>query len=155
MTAYLSAREAADYCGVSEKTVRNWLASGRLQAEKSAGSFRIPQDQLDTLKRNVGGSPQGAERQPEAEVSEVRTPGPQVFTVEDVLRLVREVQADAMSKAESAAMWQARAEMLAAQLDQAQLALEAPKAEPVATEPTPAIEAVSEPVTRPWWRRFW
>ena len=52
MGAYLSAREAADYCGVSEKTIRNWLATGRLSADKSAGSFHIPQAQLDAIKRN-------------------------------------------------------------------------------------------------------
>jgi hypothetical protein len=31
MSAYLSARASADYCGVSEKTIRNWIASGRLR----------------------------------------------------------------------------------------------------------------------------
>jgi hypothetical protein len=72
---------------------------------------------------------------------------------------------DALAKAEAAAMWQARAELLAVQLQQAQeriLALEAPK-EPV---PAPGFtgEATdglgAEPAQqsaerkRPWWR-FW
>jgi len=34
-------------------------------------------------------------------------------------------------------------------------ALEAPKEEPVAVEPTPAAEAMLEPARRAWWRRFW
>jgi hypothetical protein len=63
------------------------------------------------------------------------------------------LQAELVAKAEAAAVWQARAEFLAGQLEQAQRALEAPKAEPAATEPTPATETVSEPATRPWWRR--
>ena len=44
--------------------------------------------------------------------------------------------------------------MLMAQVQQLQLALEAPKAEPVTVEPTPEPEAVSEPTARRWWR-FW
>jgi excisionase family DNA binding protein len=53
-----------------------------------------------------------------------------------------------------AAMWQARAETLADQLDQAQRAYQAPKPAPVAVEPTPAVEATPAPAVRPWWR-FW
>jgi excisionase family DNA binding protein len=133
MGAYLSAREAADYCGVSEKTIRNWLASGRLSADKSAGSFRIPQEQLDALRRDGPRSPRGADRQPEGSAEDVRTEGPQVLTTADVLTLVREAQAEAMARAEAAAMWQARAEVLAIRLEQAEhrlLALEAPRTAP-------------------------
>jgi excisionase family DNA binding protein len=162
MGAYLSAREAADYCGVSEKTVRNWLASGRLTAEKSAGSFRIDQDQLGPLKRKSAPGIAGADWQRAASAPGVRGPAPAALMVDDVLQLVREAQMDAVSKAEAAAMWQARAEFLAGELQQAreQLALMAPKAEPVqemtpiGVETAPEPEAISEPARAPWWRRW-
>jgi hypothetical protein len=67
--------------------------------------------------------------------------------------LLREAQAEALRRAEAAAMWQARAEMLAGQLEQAQTelrALKAPDAGPPAAAP-PAPE--QEPPKR-WWR-FW
>ena len=75
--------------------------------------------------------------------------------VVELIGLVRDLQADVMARTEAAAMWQARAEMLTAQLDQAQLALEAPMPEPMPTEPAPAAEAMLEPARRAWWRRFW
>jgi excisionase family DNA binding protein len=64
MPAYLSARESAAYCGVSEKTIRNWIASGRLSAEKSAGTFRIAQDDLDVLRARSPRPPRSAESVP-------------------------------------------------------------------------------------------
>jgi excisionase family DNA binding protein len=152
---YFSAREAADYCGVSEKTVRNWLASGRLEAVKSAGSFRIAREQLEPLRRKSAPQPASADRQ-SADV---------LVSGADLLQLVREAQADAMAKAEAAAMWQARAEMLAGQLqqrDEQLKALMAPKEEPaapagsVATTPVFQDYPSQEPRPQPWWRRwFW
>jgi len=75
MSAYFSARESADYCGVSEKTIRNWIVAGRLSAEKTAGTFRIAQEELDAL-RNV--RPHHRQRA-ESASAEVRAEGgPQV-----------------------------------------------------------------------------
>src|SRR4051794_39486342 len=62
MVAYLSARQAADVCGVSERTIRNWIASGKLSAEKSAGSFHIDRDQLSALVTTDARISAGAER---------------------------------------------------------------------------------------------
>ena len=169
MGAYLSAREAADYCGVSEKTIRNWLASGRLSADKSAGSFHIPQEQLDAIRRDGPWSPQGADRQPEGSAEDVRAEGPHLVTAAEVLALVREAQAEALARAEAAAMWQARAEVLAAQLHRAQetiRALEAPREAPTnAPESRPggpervelggAVPESTPASSAPWWRRLW
>ena len=47
MGAYLSARQAAAYCGVNEKTVRRWIASGRLSAVQEDGAFRIAAADLE------------------------------------------------------------------------------------------------------------
>jgi excisionase family DNA binding protein len=158
MGAYLSAREAADYCGVSEKTIRNWLAAGKLSAEKSAGSFRISQDQLDALKREGPRTPRGADRQPEGSAEEVRAEGPQALTVQDVLGLLRDLQAELLARTEAATAWQVRAEVLAHQLAEAQgriRALEAPKEPeppPVPEPPAPAPDGQGD---APWWRRWW
>ena len=173
MGAYLSAREAADYCGVSEKTIRNWLQLGRLSADKSARAFRIPQAQLDALRQDGPRSPRGADRQPAGSAEDVRAEGPHVLTTAEVLALVREAQAETIAKAEAAAMWQARAEMLGHQLR----ALETPRPHQTATdaretaegpdspsepsEPTPAPSPAPMPILpqpnggSPWWRRAW
>ena len=180
MGAYLSAREAADYCGVSEKTIRNWLQLGRLSADKSARAFRIPQAQLDALRQDGPRSPRGADRQPAGSAEDVRAEGPHVLTAAEVLALVREAQAETIAKAEAAAMWQTRAEVLAIRLEQAErrlLALEAPRPHQTATaaretaeapdppsEPSeliPAASPVPQPIPpepnggSPWWRRWW
>lgn len=51
---YLSARAAALYCGVSEKTMRRWIADGTVPAERSPEDQRaylIDQDALDATGR--------------------------------------------------------------------------------------------------------
>jgi excisionase family DNA binding protein len=62
MGAYLSARQAANVCGVSERTIRNWVKAGKLSAEKSAGSFRIDRDQLDQILAESAQTSATAER---------------------------------------------------------------------------------------------
>jgi excisionase family DNA binding protein len=146
MSAYLSAREAADYCGVSEKTIRNWLASGRISAEKSAGAFRIPQAQLEAFRRDSAGDsaedPQGADRKETA----VRADGAEVLTAAQVLELIRETQAQLIAKSEAAAMWQARAELLASELARAREEVK------LLAAPKETDEKSSE---RPPWWKFW
>jgi excisionase family DNA binding protein len=168
---------AADYCGVSEKTIRNWIAEGKVRAEKSAGSFRIDREQLDALRREGPRSPHNAGRRSNGSAEDVRAesaPGPQALTVDDVLRLVRDAQADAIAKAEAAAMWQARAELLSQMLDESReriRMLEAPKPhqspitqnlgpiEPeLPAEPSVPLSPAPMPPTSngkvPWWRRW-
>jgi len=58
----------------------------------------------------------------------------------ELAKLVRELHAEARRKAEAAAAWQARAEMLAAELRVARLALQA--------------FDDREADNRPWWRRW-
>ena len=162
MGAYLSARESADYCGVSEKTIRNWIASGRLSAEKSAGSFRIAQEELDVLRSGSPHRLQGAE----SASAEVRTEGgPQGAEgaaesagVVELVSLVRHLQAQLVTRTEAATLWQARAEMLAERLAAAEsriLALSAPESPveaPGAPEPpdptTGAVNALVATLAR-------
>jgi excisionase family DNA binding protein len=120
----LSAEEAAQVCGVSPKTVRRWVKSGRLEAVKRGRSFRIErsafgpfmgQDSAHTNHRN--GTVDTPDTGQDTNSGQVVPAG-----------LYRELQAEMVRKAEAAAMWQARAEFLAGELSQAreQLALMAP-----------------------------
>jgi excisionase family DNA binding protein len=148
--AYLSARQAADYCGVSEKTIRNWIAAGRLSADKSADGFHIRVADLQPFCRRAPRTPQGADGsadrvRAESADSPHATVNPEVLTVADVLQLVREARAEAMTKAEAAAMWQARAELLSAELER----LRQPALPAGVSHETPATE-----LPRPWWA-FW
>jgi excisionase family DNA binding protein len=47
----MSARKAADYCGVSEKTIRNWLTAGRLPGVKRGRAYLIPVEALEEYRR--------------------------------------------------------------------------------------------------------
>ncbi len=156
MSAYLSAREAADYCGVSEKTIRNWIASGRLSAERSACAFRIAQEDLATLRRETLRTPQeeGAESASAEATEDVRAEGPRTEVAAGIVELVallrdREAKIDDLSTrlvgyAEAAAMWQARAAVFAHQLESAHAELRALRAPEQPTMPGP------EPVPGPF-----
>ena len=121
MAAYLSARQAAEVCGVSEKTIRNWIAVGKLSAERSAAGFRIARDQLEPLILVSARTSATVERNG-AESAD----GPQTLSADgsaamlELVRLVAQLQGDVVAKAEAAAMWQTKAELPAIQLQQAQ-----------------------------------
>ena len=160
MGAYLSARESADYCGVSEKTIRNWIASGRLSAEKSAGSFRIAQEELDVLRSGSPHRPQGAE----SASAEVRAEGgprgaegsAEAAGVVELVGLVRDLQAQLVSRTEAATIWQARAELLAERLAAAEsriLALSAPRS-PVEAPGAPESPDPTPELSPSWWRSW-
>ena len=142
MGAYLSARESADYCGVSEKTIRNWIAAGRLSAERSAGSFRIAQDDLDVLRNGSPHPPRTAENgsaEVRAEGSPHRAESAEGSAVAELVTLVRDLQAQLVTTASTAAMWQERAGMLSDRLALAEsrlAALEAPRPQNSTLEPS-------------------
>ncbi len=49
---YVTARRAADLCGLNERTIRRHIASGKLQAERGDdGDYRIPTSALAALRR--------------------------------------------------------------------------------------------------------
>ncbi len=49
---YVTARRAADLCGVNERTIRRHIANGRLQAERGDdGDYRIPTTALAQLRK--------------------------------------------------------------------------------------------------------
>lgn len=50
MSDYLSARQAADVIGTTEKTVRKWISDGKLNAERTDRSFRIRRVDAEAMR---------------------------------------------------------------------------------------------------------
>ncbi len=150
--AYLSARQAADYCGVSEKTIRNWIAAGRLSADKSADGFRILVEALAPLRRPAPQTPHPADGSADGVRADGR--GDEAATVNllpalaDALQLVREQQERLLQATAAAAMWQERARMLEAELARLR--------ETPALGPGESLSSENPSLLtpRPWWA-FW
>lgn len=54
LIAYLSPQEAAAYVGTSSRTIRRWIASGRLPAKRfGPRTLRVHINDLDALGREV------------------------------------------------------------------------------------------------------
>lgn len=156
----VSARDAAARCGVSERTVRRWIASGQLQADKRGQRFRIPLESLEPYVRidsgraadNRGEADTSATSNTEDSTLEADTPR-QVSEALHLAALLRETQAALVQKSEAAAMWQARAEMLATELGRMK-ALAPSLEEVAASAPQSRSESPAVPVRRSWWQ-FW
>jgi hypothetical protein len=155
---WLTLREASAHLGISEKTARRRVKLGTLTGRQ------VPTQHGPTWQVWV---PEGVDTQ-----GRVDSTGTQAATMLELVRLVGELQ----PKAEAAAMWQARAELLAHQLDAAQQTIRAlqapePPETPIASNPGPIGEKPprepSEPSSpapmpptpdgsgrAPWWRRW-
>jgi small-conductance mechanosensitive channel len=148
---WVTIAEAADAFGVSIDTVRRRVKRDEVahRQTRTPAGFRY-EVRLDGLRR------------PDAEVGSrvgaASTQAAQALEAGHLAQLVRDFQAEALRQTQAAAMWQARAEFLASQLEEAHQqvrALEAPK--PAESVPTHAAEVVAPPgqePKRPWWR-FW
>jgi hypothetical protein len=154
--AWLTLREASAQLGISEKTARRRVKLGTLKGRQ------VPTQHGPTWQVWI---PDGVDA-----AGRVGSTGTQAATMLELVRLVGELQA----KAEASAMWQARAELLAHQLDAAQQtirALEAPKSQESAVasnlgpiepdpprEPSVPLSPAPMPPTSngkvPWWRRW-
>ena len=133
---WLGLKQAAQQLGVSERTVRRWLTTGKLEGRRVSTPFgpgwAIKVDSAPLV------APKGADM-----IGTANAP-----PLAELVALVERQQGRIVELASRLAVAEAEIERLAI------TALQAPQPEPVATEPTPAIEAVSKPVTRPWWRRW-
>ena len=141
-TPWLTLAEAARMLGISEKTARRRARAGQLEARQ------VPTQHGPTWQVRL---PNGVPT-----VDRVDSGGTQPDRTASMLELVRMV-GDLQAKAEAAAMWQARAELLAERLAAAEsriLALTAPPSSveaPGAPEsPDPTMES-----SAPWWRAWW
>ena len=135
--------EAGRALGVSEKTVRRRVKAGQVQGRQ------IPTQRGPAWQVWL---PTTVDNEVRVDSTVPRTDD-QARTMLELVRLVGDLQ----TKAEAAAMWQARAELLAERLTAAEdrLAIAAPVQTPVAPqpEPAPAPAPVEPPV--PLWRRRW
>jgi excisionase family DNA binding protein len=149
----LTIAEAASQLGCSVDTIRRRIRRGELDAQQvptqHGPAWRIMLGMLPGTVPTVVGS----------------TLGSAAMHVEAPLlaQLLADAQAELVRKAEAAAMWQARAEMLAGQVERLQLALEAPKPDSPEIAPQRDSEASAVATTQPssetakrapWWR-FW
>jgi excisionase family DNA binding protein len=154
----LSAAEAARACGVSERTIRRWVAAGRLTADESGPTMRVAARDLAAWRDNMSGQAPAGQARPDVRQAVSNghsTLSPDTDTARPdlaaLVTLVANLQHELVAKAEAAAMWQERATTLADQLAALQRpALEAGAVDSV--ESTAPIESVDPP--RPWWQRW-
>jgi excisionase family DNA binding protein len=134
---------------VHPKTVRRWIASGRLRAVRRGRVYRIdPSDLAPFMEQD--GTEDGEHSGPSGQDAP-GAPGipgmerPEVSGLIEALRLVEKLQQQNLELAGRVGFYQAQVEQL-----RQQLALAAP----ASPEPTPDAAATSAAATRPWWR-FW
>jgi excisionase family DNA binding protein len=181
MSAALSARAAAARCGVSERTVRRWIAAGLLAADKTGGAFLVDLGAVRTVvdqRRGLAADSTagaGVSAASNTEASDLADNGaaagqtsaadtPQYLS--ELIQLVAQLHGevsqakdDAREHATAAAMWQERAGMLSDRLALAEsklAVLEAPQPEN-ATLDAPGSTERPDPTTEPpgpWWRRW-
>ncbi len=124
--ATFSVQDAAERASVSERTVRRWIADGVLPAARGRHGRTVAADDLIQFL-DAGRPTDNRDGQPaDARTSAAATNGQR--TSEDDQRtagtsalaeLLREAIERAERNAAAAAMWQARAELLQAQVEQA------------------------------------
>lgn len=154
MSTLLSAHAAAARLGVSDRTVRRWIAAGRLRADKAEGEFRIALEDLDILTGHDAAAAAAPGHEPDnaaaPNTGRSRLGAAPAAALSDglssLVALIERQQAQLLEQTAAAAMWQERARVLSDQL-----ALAAPQSPvegsggPIAPEPT-----VESPLPR--WR---
>jgi hypothetical protein len=150
---WLSLEEAAQQLGVSVHAVRRRLKKGAITARQVStrygpawqvslnGAVTLPQDS----------------REPDARVAQALR-DPDATVTADLVALVERQQQQIVENASAAAMWQARAEMLAGELADARgrlAALDAPKTEELVVPVPQALDPLTpDPAPRRWWQRL-
>src|SRR3954451_24257212 len=120
MSTVLSARAAAARRGVSDRTIRRWIASGRLKADKAAGEFLIDLEELDALTGHDaaaaaapgGGLDTAATSDTRGSRLGAASAAAPSTDLSGLLALIERQQAQLLERTEAAAMWQTRAMML-------------------------------------------
>jgi excisionase family DNA binding protein len=167
VSVYVSAIEAAHHFGLSEKTVRRWIASGKLRADKRGRAYRVDLSELATVIGRDNGHASGpsADSGPTADTiadsstADSRSGRSALSAVAELVGLVDRLTVENRQLAEAATLWQERAGTLADRLAVAEsqlAALTAPESPTDAStathapEPTPELSA--EPASSPWLR---
>ncbi len=177
MGVYRSARQAAAYCGVNEKTVRRWIASGRLSAVQEDGAFRIAAADLEPLAAGRRTSAtvivdrDAAAPRPTADTGAVTAAAPPPHEAAHLAELVKQLHRENVELAGRCGFLQARVQDLEREIR----LLREPSATFVAngeqsSDPAPAPTSqtsqqsgpeqngqdsgAQQPPRRPWWK-FW
>lgn len=150
MSTVLSARAAAARRGVSDRTIRRWIASGRLKADKVAGEFLVALEDLDALTGHDAAAAAAPRRGPDSTAAP-DTEGsrlgaaPAAADLSGLIALIERQQAQLLERTEAAPMWQTRALML-----EERLALTAPQS----PQEAPTAPQSPEPATAASWHRW-
>jgi len=161
---WVGLRDAASALGLSVHAVRRRLRSGELagrQIETKFGHAWLVQ--VDRADGNA--APAQPLRPPsEGAAQPLRSPGdtPSATPYEGggdaslagLVELVRELQGEVVRRSEAAAMWQARAEFLAGQLEVSRAEVKALAAPQQAVEASGAPESPEPPTETPRWKRW-
>ncbi len=112
MSAHVSAAEAARMYGLSDKTVRRWIRSGRLRADKRDGAYSVALADVSALAA-------GMSAHPSAQVS-VHVSAPGRDTLDEDVRPPDEPGTDIMRAEAMAAYTRSLLEPLTAALERSQ-----------------------------------
>jgi hypothetical protein len=164
---WLSLKVAAPHLGISAKTARRRARSGDLQARQistpygEAWEVWVPRLGTPNGQGIELGSPNGHTQDSQATPGHTQAgQGPELM---EALRQLDQIHLDLLTRTEAAAMWQARAEMLAGELADARgrlAALEAPREEQelcntvLQSSPGDQITPLPPPPRRPWYQRL-
>lgn len=137
LSAIVSANEAAHHFGLSEKTVRRWIKSGKLKADKSGRAYRVALSEVGALiapdTAHVSGPSADTVRTADIDSAPSTTDSRSaMFGMSEFIALLDRLRVENRQLAETAAVWQERARVL-----EERLALTAPAERPVAGQETP------------------
>jgi excisionase family DNA binding protein len=175
MSEVVSANEAAHRFGLSEKTVRRWIAAGKLKADKRGRAYRVALSEVAALSGHDTAHDRG-QKPDSGQTADIDSAPPTadstsaMSAIPELVALVAQLHDEVRRYAEAAAVWQARAMLLedrvkALQAPQSHQTREAsnltaegpdpPRREP-SDPPSPApLPPTSNGSGRaPWWRRW-
>jgi hypothetical protein len=155
---WLSLSDAADRLGLSRPQLRRRIKAGQITSRQVQGPHGLAYEVCLNGDDTVPSASRQADDRHRDKLVTVTPP------LTELVNLLAGTQAELVRTTAAAAMWQARAEMLAGQVERLQLALEAPKptmsevapqhnSEGLTVEPTPPRSSET-PQARPWWA-FW
>lgn len=153
---WLPLAEAAAQLGLSRSQLRRRIRAGQIASRQIPGphgpAYEVRIVSADPDVTVTSTARHANDRHPAGSVT-VTPP------LAELVALIRDLQADVVSKAEAAAMWQARAEYLATQVEQLQRALPDPSKNALRVDSDGlSIETTrtssETPRRAPWWRRW-
>jgi excisionase family DNA binding protein len=151
-SAYLSARDAAARCGVSERTVRRWIVKGRLPADRDGREFRITPEALAPFIGHAADNGQGAAAESDmAAAPQQQGAALSADVAAGLLHLVDRLQRENLELAGRVGYYQAETEQLRTRL----AALEAPRGEQETDDSVSGVSAPAppqDPAPRRWWQ---